>query len=57
MNMKWNGTFWIDDDDKTEAKQVANITYEEIKCDVNPTFNCTTCKYKKECMPKEDLER
>lgn len=57
MNIKWNGTFWIDTDDKTETKQVANITEEEIKCDVNPAFNCTTCKYKKECMPKEDLER
>jgi hypothetical protein len=57
MNIKWNGTFWIDDDDKTEAKQVANIPEEEIKCDVNPTFNCTTCEHKKDCMPKEDLER
>ena len=33
------------------------ISEEDVKCDMTPEFNCTTCKYKKECMPKENLER
>ena len=38
-------------------KKLEKRKQKECKCDMNPEFNCTACKYKKDCMPKEALER